>query len=51
VLCGSTTLSTSSVAITASVALPPARNISAPAAAARGSAADTTPTDGAGAFA
>src|SRR5512139_137952 len=42
-LCGSTTPSASMVAIAASVALPPARSISAPAAAARGSAALTTP--------
>src|SRR4051812_42628778 len=42
-LCGSTTLSASIVAIAASVALPPLRRISTPAAAARGSAALTTP--------
>ena len=42
-LCGSTTLSASMVAIAASVALPPLRKISAPAAAARGSAAETMP--------
>src|SRR5690606_36558433 len=42
-LCGSTTVSASIVAIAASVALPPRRSISAPASAARGSAALTTP--------
>jgi hypothetical protein len=42
-LCGSTTVRAIIVAIAASVALPPARRISAPAAAARGSAALTMP--------
>src|SRR5690349_18763939 len=42
-LCGSTRLSTSNVAIAASAAVPPFRRISAPAAAARGSAALTMP--------
>ena len=42
-LCGSTTVSASRVANTASVALPPWRSIAAPASAARGSAAETTP--------
>ena len=42
-LCGSTTVSASIVAMAASAALPPARNISTPAAAARGSAAETAP--------
>ena len=40
-LCGSTTFSASIVAIAASAALPPSRSISTPAAAARGSAAQT----------
>ena len=40
-LCGSTTPSVSIIAIAASVALPPLRNISCPACAARGSAAET----------
>jgi hypothetical protein len=42
-LCGSTTFSASSVANAASAAVPPCRSISAPALAARGSAALTTP--------
>ena len=42
-LCGSTTVSATKVASAASAALPPARNISAPASAARGSAALTIP--------
>src|SRR5436190_17030093 len=42
-LCGSTTFSASKVAIAASAAVPPCRNIDAPAAAARGSAALTMP--------
>ena len=46
-LCGSTTPSASMVAMAASVALPPARRISTPAAAARGSAALTMPCAGA----
>src|SRR3546814_14424310 len=41
--CGSTTLSASIIAMAASVAEPPLRNISWPAALARGSAEDTTP--------
>jgi hypothetical protein len=41
--CGSTTVSAIAVAIAASVALPPARRISRPASAARGSAAETAP--------
>ena len=44
-LCGSTTVSASIVAIAASVALPPWRSIAAPASAARGSAALTTPRE------
>ena len=47
-LCGSTTLSANIIAIAASVALPPARNISIPASAARGSAAETVPAVTAG---
>src|SRR3546814_10895667 len=41
--CGSTTLSASIIAMAASVAEPPLRNISWPAALARGSAEETTP--------
>src|SRR5688572_16853766 len=47
-LCGSTTVSATKVDSAASAALPPARKISAPAAAARGSAALTIPGTWAG---
>ena len=41
--CGSTTVSASIIAMAASAALPPARNISRPASLARGSADETAP--------